>query len=271
MYLESILWCIITFKITLQQTSQSQSISHTSKDQLKTKQTTSKQISQKQVTPRRTPYRLDNSSKIPVMAGKNSLASRQFPMPSTRPTPKTATSSTMSNKNPGTVRKNDVARLADKYDKCVSVIVVDRSEDIGASSSANNKNSIPVGKSSLLNSKTVTARRGSDSFSQSSKVAQKLNNRNAIKGRATKVECAKNELKRKNELSEKTKMVERRTVCKVSKPIIKERDERLCTNLKLDGKNTKENVVEAKRKEITRENGNRNGLQSQKSQGMFFI
>ncbi|CAB3980793.1 serine threonine- kinase MARK2-like isoform X1 [Paramuricea clavata] len=208
---------------------------------LKAKATPSKQTAQKAVIPRRTLYKPDNSSKIPVVAGKSSVLSRQSPMSPTRLAPRTLTSS--NTRLPAT-RKNDVARLADKYDKCVSVIVVDRSTDAGKGSSPEEKSSTTAGKGSA-------------------------NSRNNIKGIAPNVEkiSAVDDSKNRNGLSEK---IERAVVSKASNATVKEQTSKesvLGANQKSRGNDTKQKAVEAKEiKEKTDQNVEqlRNGLQRQK-------
>ncbi|XP_028414260.1 serine/threonine kinase SAD-1-like isoform X2 [Dendronephthya gigantea] len=112
-----------------------------------------KHLERKLVTPRRSPYKLDNSSKIPVLSGKLSSNSRQTLLSQTRLAPRT---STANSRTPGTAaRKNDVARLADKYDKCVSVMVVERSKDVGKKSAKDNQNSTAVVSGLRTDGKTL--------------------------------------------------------------------------------------------------------------------
>ena len=102
------------------------------------------------------PSRLDNSSKIPVLAGKNSSLSRQSPRSPSSLAPSTPSPSTANTKPPGAAtRRNDVATLADKYNKCVSVIVVDRSPAADKVSSPDGKSSSTVGKSSTPGGNTT--------------------------------------------------------------------------------------------------------------------
>jgi hypothetical protein len=142
--------------------------------------------------------------------------------------------------------------LADKYDKCVSVIVVDRSTDAGKSSSPEEKSSTTAGKGSA-------------------------NNRNNIKGIAPNVEkiSAVDDSKNRNGLSEK---IERAVVSKASNATVKEQTSKesvLAANQKSRGNDTKLKAVEAKeiKEKTTDQNVERlrNGLQRQKIKGMSFL
>ena len=180
------------------------------------------------------------------MAGKNSVLSRQFPQSPTRSAAKTVTPSIAANTRlPGTAaRRNDVARLADKYDKCVSVVVVGRPTDVG-------KSSTTVEKEPASNENTTKG--------------------TAIKGLASKVERLNvmNDLKNRNGLNEKIKKVEKSCVTKGMTQTLKEQS--AGTKVKSGENNTKRQSVEGKDiKETTiRQNVERlrNDLQRQKIQG----
>ena len=212
---------------------------------LKTKTTLSKQTAQKAVTPRKTPYKLDNSSKIPVMAGKNSVVSRQFPQSPTGPVARTAVTPSLANTRlPGTAaRRNDVARLADKYDKCVSVVVAACSTDVG-------KRSTTVEKEPASNHNTTKG--------------------TATKGFVPKVERLNvmNDLKNRNGLNEK-----RAGVTKGLNPSVKEQtlqERGADPNSKSGENNTKQKSVEEKETKEKTTGQLRNGLQLSKIQGTLF-
>jgi hypothetical protein len=106
------------------------------------------------------------------MTGKNSTISRQSPLSPSRLTPRTLPSSTASERLPGTAAKrNDVARLAGKYDKCVSVTVVGRSTDVENNSSNESKSSRNVTKDSAKKiESTVNNSKNRNGFIEAGKV-----------------------------------------------------------------------------------------------------
>ena len=217
---------------------------------LKAKTTPLKQPAQKAVIPRRTHYKLDNPSKIPVMTGKNSSISYQSTLSPTRLAPRTLQASTVNSRLPGTVaKKTDVARLADKYDKCVSVNVVGRSTEV-------EKNSLIEGKSSREAGKDLAS----------------TGNQN-VKGTIQKNEriSAMNNSKNRNVLAEAAK-VDRSVASKVSTPTGKDETVKKGTNLKSGGDEQK--TVEGK--EIKQKTIGRiaerlqNGMLKQKVEGLSF-
>lgn len=141
-----------------------------------------------------------------------------------------------------------MARLADKYDKCASVVVVDRPTDVG-------KSSTNVEKEPASNENTTKG--------------------TAIKGLTRKVERLNvmNDLKNRNGLNDKIKKVEKSCVTKGLTQTVKEQG--AGTNLKSGENNTKRQSVEEKeiKEKTTGQNAERlrNGLQRQKIQGMYAL
>ena len=184
------------------------------------------------------------------MAGKNSVVSRQFPQSPTRPVARTAVTPSLANTRlPGTAaRRNDVARLADKYDKCVSVVVADCSTDVG-------KRSTTVEK-------------------------EPASNHNTTKGTATKAKFVPkverlnvmNDLKNRNGLNEKTAGITKGLNPSVKEQTLQERGSG--PNSKSGENNTKQKSVEEKetKEKTTGQNVERlrNGLQRSKIQGTLF-
>lgn len=188
------------------------------------------------------------------MAGKNSVLARQFQQSPTRPVLRTSVTPPIANTRvPGTAaRRNDVARLADKYGKCVSVVVVDRSTDVG-------KSSTTVEKEPASN--------------------QNATKGTVIKGVAPKVERLNvvNDLKNRNGLNEKVAKVERTGVTKGLSPSVKEqslKESGVGPKSKSGENNIKQKSVEEKeiKEKTTGQNVERlrNGLQRSKIQGTFF-
>lgn len=174
-------------------------------------------------------------------------------------------------------RRNDVATLADKYQKCVSVIVVDRSPDAGKESSA-------AGESSSHEVKTSTvAVTNSSNDGICSKTTEKSS---ATDGNNTKRPAMDVSINR-NGLNEKTTKVETACVPNGTSSIVKEPEERkenengVVPKMKSVGHNIKdkadkiERIAEKDKETKGKRTGQnvertRNGLERQKIQGMYF-